>query len=75
MLVAFNEPLIASIKGVRAFSNAEGAWVGTRRIYNEQAYHMTNIDESGNVPRDEMPNWLAGVPSNSYHTQVPRCRP
>jgi len=75
MLVAFNEPLLGLTKGIRAFTNTAGAWVGTRRIYNEQAYHMTNIDESGIVPRDEVPNWLAGVASNSYHTQVPRCRP
>ncbi|MBN2358315.1 MAG: hypothetical protein JXR83_02620, partial [Deltaproteobacteria bacterium] len=72
---AFNEPLTGLAKGVRAFTNSQGAWVGTRRVYNQQAYHVTNIDESGIVPRDEVPNWLAGAGANSFHTQIPRCEP
>lgn len=75
MVVVFNEPKFGSAKGVKAFTNSEGAWTSTRRIYNQQAYHVTNIDESGIVPRDEPPNWLQGVDSNSFHTNIPRCAP
>ena len=74
LLVAFNEPLLGLARGIGAFTDAGGAWVGTRRIYNQQAYHLTNIDEFATVPRDEQPNWLAGVSQNSFHTQAPRCR-
>ncbi|MFH1807199.1 MAG: choice-of-anchor D domain-containing protein [Pseudomonadota bacterium] len=75
MVVVFNEPMLHSAKGVTAFTNSEGAWIGTRRVYNQQAYHVTNIDESGVVPRDEPRHWTQGVDSNSFHANVPRCAP
>lgn len=43
--------------GIRVFSDPTGSWVRTRRIWNQHTYHVTNIDEDGNVPRVETPNW------------------
>jgi hypothetical protein len=43
--------------GVRVFGDKLGNWVRTRRIWNQHHYHVTNIDEDGHVPAQELPNW------------------
>ncbi len=43
--------------GVRAFASPNRDWVGTRQIWNQHAYHITNIAEDGSVPRVQAPNW------------------
>lgn len=55
--------------GIRVFGHPENQWVRTRRIWNQHSYHVTNIDEDGNVPRREVPNWT--VPNlNNYRQNV-----
>ena len=41
----------------------------TRRIWNQHAYHVTNINEDGTVPRREEPNWL-NPRLNNYRMNV-----
>jgi hypothetical protein len=36
--------------GVRVFSSQDNNWVRTRRIWNQHAYSVTNIEEDGTVP-------------------------
>jgi hypothetical protein len=43
--------------GVRVFGDTQGNWVRTRRIWNQHAYHVTNIAEDGSVPQVELPNY------------------
>jgi VCBS repeat protein len=43
--------------GVRVFGDAAGNWVRTRRIWNEHAYHVTNVNEDGSIPKVELPNY------------------
>ena len=43
--------------GVRIFGDAKGQWVRTRRIWNQHAYHVTNVNEDGTIPAVEQPNW------------------
>jgi hypothetical protein len=43
--------------GVRIFGDASGNWVRTRRIWNEHAYHVTNVNEDGSIPTVEAPNY------------------
>ncbi len=40
----------ASTTGVRAYGHPENQWVRTRRIWNQHAYHVTNINEDGTLP-------------------------
>jgi CheY-like chemotaxis protein len=54
--------------GVRVFGDSLGNWVRTRRIWNQHHYHVTNIDEDGGVPVQEMPNWLSGL--NNFRQNV-----
>ncbi|UJR85628.1 FG-GAP repeat domain-containing protein [Sandaracinus amylolyticus] len=44
--------------GVRVFASPTRDWVGTRRIWNQHTYHVTNVSERGEIPRGERPNWL-----------------
>ncbi len=44
--------------GVTVYSDTYDNWVRTRRIWNEHAYHVTNINEDGTVPMPEKANWL-----------------
>lgn len=43
--------------GVRVFGAANGSWVRTRRVWNQHAYHITNVNEDGTIPKNELPNW------------------
>lgn len=45
-----------STTGVRAFGHPENQWVRTRRIWNQHAYHVTNINEDGTLPLRQQPN-------------------
>jgi hypothetical protein len=44
-------------RGLRIFGDEEGRWVRTRRVWNQHAYHVTNIEEDGTIPAVETPNW------------------
>jgi hypothetical protein len=45
--------------GVRILGSASGSWVRTRGIWNQHAYHITNVQEDGTIPKVEVPNWKA----------------
>jgi hypothetical protein len=32
-------------------------WVPARRVWNQHAYHVTNVEEDGVIPPDEQPVW------------------
>jgi hypothetical protein len=51
------EDKVTKTSGVRIFGDANGAWVRTRRVWNEHGYHVTNVDESGAIPKIELPNY------------------
>ncbi len=45
-------------QGIRIWADAADLWVSTRRIWNQHAYHVTNVNEDGSIPMMEEPNWL-----------------
>jgi hypothetical protein len=52
-------------RGVFVYGDARAQWVRTRRIWNQHAYHVTNVEPSGVVPATETDNWT--VPGlNNY---------
>ncbi len=67
--VAWTPPTgAAAYRGVRVFRDVARSWVGTRPLWNQHAYHVTNIclasDEActgtsydGQIPRLERRNW------------------
>ena len=53
-----NDGKAVAQSGVRIFGDLAGDWVRTRRIWNEHAYHVTNVAEDGTIPKSELRNWL-----------------
>jgi subtilase family serine protease len=43
-------------------------WVNTRRVWNQDTYHVTNVNDNGSIPQNEAPSWLL---NNSYRCNVP----
>ena len=43
--------------GVEIWGDARGRWVGARRVWNQHAFHITNIDERGHVASPEVRSW------------------
>jgi RHS repeat-associated protein len=44
-----------SQNGIYVLENKE--WVGTRKIWNQHSYHITNINDDGSIPRVEANSW------------------
>jgi hypothetical protein len=41
--------------GIVAYSNVGDTWVSAPRIWNQQAFHVTNVTEAGGIPRTMTP--------------------
>ncbi|MEM9071843.1 MAG: FG-GAP-like repeat-containing protein [Myxococcota bacterium] len=55
--------------GVFAYGDPGDRWVGTRAIWNQFSYHVTNVEADGTVPATEADNWTtAGL--NNYRQNV-----
>ena len=49
--------------GVEVFEDRLDNWVGTRPMWNQHTYHVTNVGIDGSIPAVEPPNWAT---YNSY---------
>ncbi len=52
-------PVDAPTSGVRVLNDSLDRWVNTRRIWNQHAYSVTNVNEDGTIPRTSewVRNW------------------
>lgn len=57
--------------GVRVFGDPNGKWVRTRRVWNEHAYHVTNVGEDGAIPQHEADNWTQSGLDNFRQNKQP----
>jgi len=44
-------------RGIFVYGDTRDQWVGTRRVWNQHSYHVTNISAAGAVPMSEPNNW------------------
>lgn len=58
IIVISNNYAFAGSNGVRVFRDANDGWVNTRRIWNQHAYSVTNVNEDGTIPATPATNWL-----------------
>ena len=57
MIVSANTFLAgATINGVRVFQDKNNSWVNTRKIWNQHAYHIDNVNDDGTIPANEQPS-------------------
>jgi hypothetical protein len=42
---------------IQAIRDVEDRWIQARRIWNQHAYHVTNVREDGTIPQFEPPAW------------------
>src|SRR5690606_17621905 len=47
-----------STRGVRMISSSSRAWMPTRSLWNQHAYHVDNILDDGSVPAAPVRSWL-----------------
>lgn len=60
--------------GVRVVGDPSDRWIAARRIWNQHAYHVTNVLESSALPLHEVPSWISygNRRYNSYRSNVPQ---
>jgi hypothetical protein len=55
--------------GVFVYGDSRDQWVGTRRVWNQHAYHVTNVTSASSLPATELNNWeVPGL--NNYRQNV-----
>ena len=57
--------------GVRVFGAVAGKWVRTRRVWNQHAYHITNVEEDGTISSNAAPNWSTPGLNNFRQNKQP----
>jgi hypothetical protein len=57
--------------GITVLGDPTDSWVAARRVWNEHAYHVTNVLESGAIPLHEPESWkrLNDRVYNTYRSQ------
>jgi RHS repeat-associated protein len=55
--------------GILVFQDIANRWKRTRRIWNQHAYHVTNVDENGGIPASESAHWLTSS-LNAFRTNA-----
>jgi hypothetical protein len=63
--------------GIRVLGDSTDSWAATRRVWNQHAYHVTNVSELGAIPRNEPANWTVDSPNtvsgkmNNFRQNLP----
>jgi len=63
LVVTANNYAWGSQTGIRVFEDAGDTWARTRPIWNQHAYHITNVGDDGTLPVQETNSW---EPYNTY---------
>lgn len=67
--IAFvNEEYQANYRGLTVVGDANGSWQPGRKIWNQHAYHITNVADDGTVPAAPLQNWKQYNNFRSGHT-------
>ncbi len=56
--------------GIEVWGDKSDLWVSARRMWNQHAYHVTNVTESGQIPVFEPESWMSynGRLYNTYRS-------
>jgi hypothetical protein len=64
-------PITGLPNGIEVWGDPSDVWVAARRVWNQHAYHVTNVTEGGQIPLHEPESWrpLNGRLYNTYRSQ------
>jgi hypothetical protein len=51
------EIVVVNGSGIQVYGSGGDRWPAGRRIWNEYAYHITNVNDDGSIPEVEEPSW------------------
>lgn len=57
IVVASNNYTYDGWNGITVIGDANQSWAESRPVWNEFAYHISNVDDDGSIPPAEAPNW------------------
>jgi len=70
IVVVSNEPIGGgggNAPAVQVIRDVQDRWIQARRIWNQHAYHVTNVREDGTIPQFEPPSWAS---TNTFRTNA-----
>ncbi len=59
IVLASNNYAYAGWTGITVIGDLTSTWAPARPIWNQYAYHITNIEDDGSIPRRQAANWLS----------------
>ncbi|WP_239469831.1 FG-GAP-like repeat-containing protein [Archangium violaceum] len=58
IIVVENNHGAPGFNGIRVYHDKQEGWANTRRIWNQHAYSVTNVNNDGTIPAQPATNWL-----------------
>jgi hypothetical protein len=58
IIVASNDYGFSGWNGITVIGDADDSWAPARPVWNQYAYHITNVNNDGTIPRIQTKNWL-----------------
>ena len=59
IIVASNNYTFLGWNGITVIGDANNSWAPARPIWNQYAYHITNVNNDGSIPAVQQNNWLS----------------
>ena len=60
IVLASNNYAFSGWTGITVLGDQYNSWVTARPVWNQHAYHITNIEDDLSLPQQEVPNWIDG---------------
>ncbi|MFN7143888.1 MAG: CARDB domain-containing protein [Myxococcota bacterium] len=57
IVLASNNYAYTGYNGITVIGDATNSWRPSRTLWNQFAYHITNVDDDGGIPAVQEPNW------------------
>ncbi len=58
IVVVENNFSAPGLNGLRVYRDQQHGWANTRRLWNQHAYSVTNVNDDGTIPAHPLTNWL-----------------
>ncbi len=59
IIVVSNDYAISGWQGVTVIGDLNDSWAPARPVWNQFAYHITNVDSDAGIPSSQAENWLS----------------